>query len=90
MSFSTNLPLRPANCLLDKVEVFRTTIDSAGVAADVLRELHEGFPTLQATLDLDDCDRILRIESREAGPELWAQVMVRVQGMGIEISILPE
>lgn len=76
--------------MLGEVEVFRTTIHSAWVGVGVLEALQCHFPTIQASLDLDDCDRILRIEAADGGPELWLQIVALVHSLGIEITALPD
>ena len=46
------------------IEVFKTNVDHPGQAkmlTDVIRLRFDGY---LATFDLEDCDRILRIESR--------------------------
>lgn len=45
------------------VEVFKTNIDDRQVAARLQTELMELFPGTRINFDLQDCDRILRIES---------------------------
>ncbi len=75
---------------LDSVEVFRTNIAAEAVALGVRRALHQQFAALRISFDLDDCDRILRIESPHAGPELWAQVLAVVRGLGVAIDVLPD
>lgn len=45
------------------VEVFKTNIQRKRTAAKVKMELLILFPDCKINFDLDDCDRILRIES---------------------------
>jgi hypothetical protein len=44
------------------VEVFRTNIPSAEVAAKVVNMLQTLFQRYRINVDLDDCDKVLRIE----------------------------
>lgn len=85
-------PLGPvaAACSPAAIEVFKTNIASAGQGTAVLRALHGRFPTLSACLDLQDCDRILRVESGFAGPGLWEQVQAFVRSLGVDIEALPD
>jgi hypothetical protein len=84
----------PTPCLappsLDVVEVFKTNIDSAATGATVVRALRQRFPTLQASLDLDDCDRVLRVLAPPSGPPPWVQVMALVRSLGVQIEVLPD
>lgn len=45
-----------------EVDVFRTTVQTQKDAAQVLNLLKEYFPNHLINFDLDDCDKILRIE----------------------------
>jgi hypothetical protein len=47
------------------VEVFKTNIDNQELAIQLRNELLELFPGTRINFDLQDCDRILRIESAE-------------------------
>jgi DNA-binding transcriptional LysR family regulator len=44
------------------VEVFRTDVETKTKAADVIDILHMRFPSFRINFDLEDSDRILRIE----------------------------
>jgi len=45
------------------VEIFKTNVMECGQAEMLLQKIHERFGYCQANFDLEDCDRILRIES---------------------------
>lgn len=47
---------------VNAIEVFRTTISTKQEATKILKKLHSLFPGTKATIDLTDCDRVLRIE----------------------------
>jgi hypothetical protein len=47
------------------VEVFKTNIDDRDLAESLRAELQALFPNTRINFDLEDCDRILRIESAE-------------------------
>lgn len=44
------------------VEVFKTNIQDTEIATKVIARLLECLPLHRVTFDLEDCDRILRIE----------------------------
>lgn len=51
------------------VDVFKTNVRKKRDAARLLRELQAQFPGCRPGFDLDDCDKILRIESPERLPD---------------------
>ncbi len=44
------------------IEVFKTNVKNADESAKLIRQLQTHFPSCKINFDLDDCDRILRIE----------------------------
>lgn len=44
------------------VEVFKTDLKSHAAAAEMIGAVHAEFPHCKVTVDLDDCDRIFRIQ----------------------------
>ncbi|MDG3582758.1 MULTISPECIES: hypothetical protein [Galbibacter] len=48
------------------VEIFVTDVTNESSAKHVLKELHTIFKDYSANFDLEDCDRILRVESSSA------------------------
>jgi len=50
---------------LARVEIFKTNIQDLELAEGVRRELLLQFPHTLVNFDLEDCDRILRIEGRD-------------------------
>jgi hypothetical protein len=83
-------PLFVAPFPLSAVEVFRTNVDSPLLAATIIRVLQSRFVAFKATFDLDDCDRVLRVQSPYGEPTLWVQVATLVRGFGVQIEALPE
>ena len=47
------------------VEVFKTNIHDQTVADSIINDLHLQVEALRINFDLDDCDKILRIESND-------------------------
>lgn len=45
------------------VEVFKTTVPTRRIAAVLLQGLRRQFPAHRIGFDLEDCDRILRVET---------------------------
>lgn len=48
---------------LSEVEVFKTNVGQKDAAESVIKKLNKRFPDYKINFDLDDCDRILRVES---------------------------
>ena len=60
--------LRNLKALVDyimTVEVFRTNVLTATQAGCLLRLMNERFPDYKVYFDLDDCDKVLRVEADE-------------------------
>jgi hypothetical protein len=47
------------------VEIFKTNVTNKRLAARVLKELTARLPAYRFNFDLEDCDRILRVQSEE-------------------------
>ena len=45
------------------VEIFKTDVTDNNKGSVILRMLKERFPSYTVNFDLDDCDKVLRIES---------------------------
>lgn len=45
------------------VEVFKTNVQEVDDANKIIQKLLEHFPTYEINFDLEDCDKILRIEA---------------------------
>ena len=70
------------------VEVFKTNVNEQELAEQIVIALEALYPEHQINFDLDDCDRILRMEA-EQNPEVDT-VICLLQSFGIEASILPD
>jgi hypothetical protein len=49
------------------VEVFKTTVQTCEDSKIVLQQLLDVFPNYLINFDLEDCDKILRVENTEGG-----------------------
>ncbi|MBF9223178.1 hypothetical protein [Hymenobacter ruricola] len=74
---------------MPEVEVFRTDVTCPRAAAALLRGLRACFPTWRITFDLDDCDRILRVESPKGAPDARAVAAV-LHSRGYACAPLPD
>lgn len=71
------------------VEIFRTNIDEPKYANRVIELIHKSFNGYQANFDLEDRDRILRIEctSGQIQPLL---VINFLKNLGFRAELLPD
>jgi hypothetical protein len=79
----------PSKKLLKMVEVFKTDIQTDSQANFLLQQLLKEFPDLKINFDLEDCDNILRIETRGKAIDT-ALIVDLVKNYGFEIEILPD
>lgn len=67
------------------VEVFKTNVYEEEKSKVILQKLLEYFPENKINFDLEDCDKILRIEGENILP---VQIMELVNAHGHECEIL--
>lgn len=67
------------------IYVFRTSVRTRREASRVCEQLKKQGIVRKATLDLDDCDRVLRVETMYGNIQ---DVMRMVLEMGVSIEIL--
>lgn len=61
--------------LMPMIEVFKTNVETQEEAAAILNHFSLVFPQHKMNFDLDDCDRILRVETEEG---LDAEEIIRL------------
>ena len=66
------------------VEVFKTDVHKAGQARDLVSLLRHHFPGSKINFDLEDCDKILRVEGFNFKVEKII-VLVRQKGFDCEV-----
>ena len=47
------------------IEVFKTNVNDADQAKQLIETIHASFANVQANFDLEDCDKILRVKSTD-------------------------
>jgi hypothetical protein len=67
------------------VEVFKTNVDTLQKKIVILSKLNDLLPDCKINFDLDDCDRILRVEGNDI-PVLL--IIEHVQQFGCTCSLL--
>lgn len=56
-------------------EVFKTNVDDTTKAKELISILHTLFTGSRVTFDLEDCDRVLRVEHEDANTEIIKMVL---------------
>lgn len=54
------------------IEIFKTSVNEQGQASRILSALVNSFPTIKPNFDLEDCDRILRVEGEFITTEIMS------------------
>jgi len=67
------------------VEVFKTNVQEMKQAIDLIDQLCFHFPDYKANFDLEDCDKILRVEGSEVEIE---KVIMTMNNHGFECLVL--
>ncbi|MBI1767419.1 MAG: hypothetical protein HY015_07550 [Bacteroidetes bacterium] len=67
------------------VEVFKTNVENSELADQLASALHDRFPFFKINFDMDDCDRILRVEGNQINSEKIIEV---ISAVGFECKIL--
>lgn len=71
------------------VEVLKTNVRDRIQANMVLSEIHTAFDGYKANFDLQDCDRILRVECK-SGKVQVALLIELLKEAGVEAEALPD
>jgi hypothetical protein len=71
------------------VEVFKTDVQDQEQANRLLDQIHQTFLDYTATFDLEDCDKILRVEC-PTRLVLASGLIDLLQGLGCKAEVLPD
>lgn len=66
------------------IEVFKTNVEQPGLAQEIIQQLNSLFPEYRVNFDLQDCDKILRIEGKEISCNVIREILTR-QGIICEV-----
>lgn len=70
------------------VEVFKTDVQTPGEARELLQQIHRSFSGFSASSELEDRDRVLRIEGVDNEAEAYALIGF-LDNFGCKAEILP-
>ncbi|WP_139924911.1 hypothetical protein [Hymenobacter sp. DG01] len=71
------------------VEVFKTNVRGRRHARRLLTRIHATFQTYRASFDLENCDRILRVENTRGSVHPSGLIQL-LQEAGFQAEVLPE
>jgi hypothetical protein len=71
------------------VEVFKTNVAESDHAKMLVAQIHRAFTHYSANFDLDDCDRILRVQST-SGYVMAGPVIDLLRDLGFYAEVLPD
>ena len=57
------------------VEVFKTNVEEVELSELLIQQLEDQFPDSHINFDMEDCDKILRVESSAVAPEKIIQIL---------------
>jgi len=57
------------------VEVFKTNVEEVELSELLIRQLEDQFPDSLINFDMEDCDKILRVEARTITTEKIIQIL---------------
>jgi hypothetical protein len=70
---------------MSMIEVFKTNVETAGDASSMIQMLLGYFPASRINFDLQDCDKILRVEGKDFSSD---KVMALLKENGFHCAIL--
>lgn len=74
---------------INSVEIFKTDVEDSSTGNMIVNALTKYFPSYIINFDLDDCDRILRVESKNGNIEINSIIKI-VKLHSTEIDLITE
>jgi hypothetical protein len=69
------MPTTSVNILIEMVEVFKTNVQEVDDANMLIQKLRKHFPNYKINFDLEDCDKILRIEGNRINAKVVLEIV---------------
>lgn len=71
------------------IEIFTTNVTKRSEAEMVLKKIESVFPGYRANFDLEDCDHVLRIDTR--GAEICNSAVIELmERLGFRAMVMPD
>ena len=80
-------PLQPLQLIM--IEIFKTNVSNKKLAGRVLKALRTRLPAYAFNFDLEDCDRILRVQS-DGTPLCLNEIIMVVKECSVEICLFED
>jgi hypothetical protein len=61
----------------DMIRVFKTTVTSNRIASAVAQDIRRIYPAAKVNFDLEDCDRVLRVEAHDVCDKTILALLLR-------------
>ena len=71
------------------VEVFKTNVYTRRYASKLVNQIHKTFTMYKANFDLDDCDKILRVQCIQGSISSRALILF-LKDFGCNAEVLPD
>lgn len=71
------------------IEVFKTNVTEEEFAYKLLEQIHSSYQNYSANFDLEDCDKILRVESMN-GYVQSVEVINLLENLGCQAELLSD
>ena len=72
-----------------RVEVFKTNVNDRGQADWLVRQIEKAFENCAANFDLEDCDRVLRVQTSDPRLDVCTLIAM-LRDLGFQAQVLPD
>ena len=69
---------------MSDIKVYKTTVEDRQHAREILEKIRNELPESDPSFDLDDCDKVLRVESQKSIREMLIEEIVKNHGYTME------
>lgn len=73
---------------MQSIAVYKTTVESQGVAESITCSIRRQFPDYDVSFDLDDCDKVLRVENGDGSVD-GKKIQTILKSYGYRMEKLP-
>ena len=70
---------------MNNIKVYKTNVNNRELAKEILRKIREELPESDPSFDLDDCDKVLRVESQMDVKEVLIKEIIEKCGHQMEV-----